>query len=116
MTGNDAETLYRRWIDQVWAGESVPADLVSDDFVGHWPDRDVHGRDELADIVDQTRRMFDRLDFEIVLGPLTDGDLLAGRWRGVGRHAAGEVTFTGNDILRLHRGRIAEYWTGTSAG
>jgi hypothetical protein len=113
---NDANTLYHRWIGEIWAGEPVPADLVADEFVGHWPDRDVHGRDELAAIIDQTRRMFDRLDFEVVLGPLIDGDLLAGRWSGVGTHAGGEVVFAGNDILRLANGRIVEYWTGTSSG
>ncbi|MGE2718070.1 ester cyclase [Mycolicibacterium litorale] len=113
---NDAETLYRRWIGEVWAGEPIPADLVSDDFVGHWPDRDVHGRDGLAAIIDQTRKMFDHLRFEVVVGPLSDGELLAGRWRGTGSQPTGQVGFTGNDILRIRDGRVVEYWTGTSAG
>ena len=112
----DAVSLYRRWIGEVWAGEPIPGDLVADGFVGHWPDREVRGRAELAAIIGQTRQMFGSLDFEIVLGPLVDGHFVAGRWRGVGRHDDGEMRFTGNDILRLEHGRVAEYWTGTSSG
>jgi hypothetical protein len=113
---HDAHTVFARWIDEVWAQARIPDDLVAEDFVGHWPDRDVHGRDGLAAVLEQTHGMFDALEFRIVLGPLSDGDLLAGRWTGVGRHADGEARFFGNDILRLRDGRIAEYWTGTSGG
>ncbi|MCT7659165.1 ester cyclase [Mycobacterium deserti] len=111
-----AEKLYRRWIHEVWAGQPIAADLVADDFVGHWPGRDVHGPAELAAIIGETLNMFRELTFEIELGPLTDGDLMAGRWIGVGQHASGEARFFGNDILRIADGRIAEYWPGTSAG
>ncbi|MBO0678338.1 nuclear transport factor 2 family protein [Mycolicibacterium sp. S2-37] len=113
---HDAGTVFRRWIGEVWSQARVPADLVAENFVGHWPDRDVHGRDELAAIVEQTRNMFDSLEFDIVLGPLADGDLLAGRWTGAGRHDGGDIRFNGNDILRMEGGLIAEYWTGTSSG
>jgi hypothetical protein len=58
------------------------------------------------------------LDFAIQVGPLRDGDLVAGRWIGIGRGPDGPVSFTGNDILWLTGDgqRFAEYWTGTSAG
>jgi hypothetical protein len=58
------------------------------------------------------------LDFEIEIGPLSDGDWVAGRWVGKGRSEDGPVSFTGNDILRLDGDgeRFAEYWTGTSTG
>ncbi|WP_375489267.1 ester cyclase [uncultured Mycobacterium sp.] len=108
--------LYRRWIEELWAGRPVAPELVTDDFVGHWPDRDVHGPSELAAIVEQTRNMFAELTFAVQVGPLVDGDMLAARWVGTGRSGTQEVTFTGNDILRLASGKIAEYWTGTSAG
>jgi hypothetical protein len=106
--------IFQRWIDEVWSAARVSDDLVADDFVGHWPDRDVRGRDELAAIVRTTREMFDELTFQIELGPLRDGDYVVGRWTGVGRLQTGETRFTGNDILRLDGERIAEYWTGTS--
>ncbi len=43
----DSQALYERWICGLWAGERIAEDLVSEDFVGHWPTHDVHGPDEL---------------------------------------------------------------------
>jgi hypothetical protein len=108
--------MYRRWIEELWAGRPIAAELVSDDFVGHWPDRDVHGPAELQAIIDETRNMLQHLTFEITLGPFVDGEFLSGRWVGRGRIGDTDVTFTGNDILRVTDGRFVEYWTGTSAG
>ncbi|KQH77236.1 polyketide cyclase [Mycobacterium gordonae] len=114
----DVETLYQRWISELWAGQPVAAEIVTDDFVGHWPDREVHGPDELTQIIEQTRNMLKELTFDIELGPLHDGDLVAGRWVGSGESPDGPVRFTGNDILRLTDDgqRFAEYWTGTATG
>ena len=108
--------MYKRWIEELWSGRSVAAELVSDDFVGHWPGRDVRGPAELQQIIEQTRNMFDGIEFRIEVGPIVDGDLVAGRWVGHGRSSDGDVTFTGNDILRVADGRFVEYWTGTSGG
>lgn len=112
------QALYGRWINELWTGRPVAAEIVTEDFVGHWPDRDIHGPAELEQIVQQTRNMFADLAFAIAIGPLRDGDLVAGRWVGEGRGPDGPVSFTGNDILRLggDGARFAEYWTGTSAG
>ncbi|GFG63127.1 hypothetical protein MKUB_06170 [Mycobacterium kubicae] len=110
--------LYERWITELWAGRPIAAEIVTADFVGHWPNRDVHGPAELERIVEETRNMASDLSFRIELGPFGDGDLVAGRWVGTGRGPEGPVSFTGNDILRLAGDgqRFAEYWTGTSAG
>ncbi|OBB96206.1 ester cyclase [Mycobacterium sp. 852002-30065_SCH5024008] len=112
------QALYTRWITELWAGRPVGSEIVTDDFVGHWPDRDVHGPEELQQIVEETRNMMADLTFAIELGPLSEGDLVAGRWVGTGHGPDGPVSFTGNDILRLAGDgrRFAEYWTGTSAG
>ncbi len=64
------KALYQRWINELWAGKPVAAELVSGDFVGHWPTRDVHGPDELQAIVDETQKMFSDLTFTIEIGPL----------------------------------------------
>jgi hypothetical protein len=109
-------TLYERWINELWAGQPVAAELVADDFVGHWPDRDVHGPAELQAIIDETQKMFSDLTFTLEIGPLVDGDLVAGRWVGTGTTEDGPMRFTGNDILRVANGRFVEYWTGTSTG
>jgi hypothetical protein len=110
------KALYERWINELWAGKPVAAEVVSADFVGHWPDRDVHGPAELQAIVDETHTMFSELEFTIEIGPLVDGDLVAARWIGTGATDDGPARFTGNDMLRFADGRFVEYWTGTSSG
>jgi hypothetical protein len=110
------KALYERWINELWAGKPVAAEVVSADFVGHWSDRDVHGPAELQAIVDETHTMFSELEFTIEIGPLVDGDLVAARWIGTGATDDGPARFTGNDMLRFADGRFVEYWTGTSSG
>jgi hypothetical protein len=111
------QALYDRWITELGAGRPIAAEIVTEDFVGHWPDHDVHGPNELQQTVQQTRNMMADLNFAIQIGPLPDGDLVAGRWVGTGRGPDGPVSFTGNDILRRTGDgqRLAKYWTGTSA-
>ncbi|MGQ9352551.1 MULTISPECIES: ester cyclase [Mycobacteriaceae] len=109
-----AKMLYKRWIDELWAGQPIASEVVSDDFVGHWPDRDVCGPAELHAIIKQTHDMIADLRFTIEIGPIVEGDLVAGRWVGVGKTDDGPMRFTGNDILRCADGRFVEYWTGTS--
>ncbi|UXA14337.1 ester cyclase [Mycobacterium sp. SMC-8] len=108
------QRLYQRWIRELWAGESIAAELVSPDFVGHWPTRDVHGPDELQAMVDETRAALKELLFVVEVGPITDGDLVAARWIATGSGRDGPARFTGNDLLRVANGRIVEYWNGTS--
>ncbi len=112
------KTLYERWITELWAGKPIAAEIVTGDFVGHWPDRDVRGPDELQQMIQQTRNMVSELTFAVEIGPLRDGDFVAARWVGTGRGPDGAVSFTSNDILRLATDgqRFTEYWTGTSSG
>ena len=77
------KALYGRWINELWAGKPVAAEIVTDDFVGHWPDREVHGPDELQAIIAETRNMLANLTFAIELGPLDR--------RRHGRRAAGSA-------------------------
>ena len=50
------KALYRRWLDELWGGYRIAEELVSPDFVGHWPTRDVHGPTELQKVVDNTQK------------------------------------------------------------
>lgn len=109
-----SQRLYQRWINGLWAGERIAADLVSPDFVGHWPTRDIHGPAELQAMVDETRAALKELLFVVEVGPIIDGDLVAARWIATGATSAGPARYTGNDLLRIANGRIVEYWTGTS--
>jgi hypothetical protein len=95
---------------------ALAAELVSDDFVGHWPNRDVRGPGELQAMIDETQAMVSDLMFVVEIEPIVDRDLVAARWIGTGTTADGPARFTGNDILRFADGRFVEYWTGTSAG
>jgi hypothetical protein len=63
------EALYDRSITELWAGRPIPADIVTEHFVGHWPDRDVHGPDELHQTVQKTRNMVADFNFAIEIGP-----------------------------------------------
>lgn len=114
MNASSAKALYERWINELWAGDPVAAQIVSPDFVGHWPNREVHGPDELQSVIAETHDMLRDLTFAIELGPIVDGDMVAGRWVGSGNSPDGPMKFTGNDILRIEGDRFAEYWTGTS--
>ncbi|MBY4108363.1 nuclear transport factor 2 family protein [Rhodococcus fascians] len=106
--------LYRRWIEELWSGRlETAADLVAPDFVGHWPGQEVHGPDGVAAIIGETRGMFDDPNFEIVVGPLVDGDLVAARWVGTGTGPEGSTSFVGNDILRVVDEQFVEYWVAT---
>jgi hypothetical protein len=109
--------LYRRWIDELWGGDlAVAEEIVAEDFAGHWPDREVSGREELVAMIRETREMFTELRLSIEVGPIAERDLLAGRWVGGGRTAEGEMRLFGNDLLRVEGGRLAEYWVASWAG
>jgi len=113
----DSRDLYRRWLDELWAGRlDVAGELVTSDFVGHWPEADVHGPAGLTALVAQTREMFDELTFALEVGPLVDGDLVAARWTGTGSTPQGSISFFGNDLLRVADRRFAEYWPASSSG
>ncbi|MGH3538785.1 MAG: nuclear transport factor 2 family protein, partial [Pseudonocardiaceae bacterium] len=55
------------------------------------------------------------MDGERDVGPIAEGDLVAGRWTGVGVTPDGEhMHFFGNDILRARDGRFVEHWVASS--
>jgi hypothetical protein len=111
---NDPRNLYRRWLLELWHGDlAVAAEVLTEDFTGHWPDREVNGRAALAELIRQTREMFSELRFELALGPLVEGDLVAARWTGVGRADGRETKLLGHDLLRVERDRFAEYWVAS---
>lgn len=117
MPSTETELLYRRWIEDLWNGDLDSAsEIVAEDFVGHWSDRDIHGRDELTTLIAGAREMLVELKFRIEVGPIIDGDFVAGRWAGQGESPDGPISFLGNDILRVRDGRFVEFWVASSAG
>jgi len=62
MAATSTHDLYRRWLGELWNGSpSAAQNLVSDDSVGHWPDREVRGATELAAVIGETQDMFSTL-------------------------------------------------------
>ncbi|SFP88505.1 SnoaL-like domain-containing protein [Amycolatopsis arida] len=106
---------YENWLHGLWNTdpaelERLAPDVVSADFIGHWPGRTVHGPAELAEVIRQGRAMVDDMRFEIVVGPVAQGDLVAARWVGRGRYEGRPVEFHGHDLLRVAGDRFVEYW------
>jgi hypothetical protein len=100
--------VYERWLFGLWHGDyAVAEELIADGFVGHWPDREVQGREELVDLIRSTREMFGSLTFRLELGPFGE-ELVAARWAGEGVDP--DMRLLGHDLLRVVDGRIAEYW------
>lgn len=115
------DKLYERWLLEMWAGDfGLARELVTPDFVGHWPGQDVHGAEELIDILRQGHAPFEGVTVTLDVGPIVDGNQVAARWTFSGRYKGGmpgatvpegtDVSFTGHDVLRAEDGRFAEYW------
>ncbi len=75
----DARRRYERWLYELWttADRQLGAELVTDDFVGHWPDRTVHGVDGLVAITRESLSLFTDVTTSTDVGPVVDGDLVA---------------------------------------
>ncbi|MBW4715764.1 nuclear transport factor 2 family protein [Saccharothrix obliqua] len=110
----DSVDLYRRWIEELWCGAvGVAEEVVADGFVGYWPARTVRGRGELVGLISSTHSMLGPLSFAVEVGPIAQGPLVAGRWRGRGWRDDEAVEFVGNDILRVADGKFVEYWVAS---
>ncbi|HEX4814834.1 MAG TPA: ester cyclase, partial [Nonomuraea sp.] len=113
--------LYERWLLDMWNGDFALAhDLVTPDFVGHWPTTDVHGPDGLMEALRQGHAPFADVTVTLDVGPLSHGDQVAARWTFSGSYRGGlpgvtapagtRVSFSGHDILRAANGKFTEYW------
>ncbi|WP_327090663.1 ester cyclase [Nonomuraea sp. NBC_01738] len=108
---------YESWLLEMWNGDfGLAHDLVTPDFVGHWPDLDVHGAAELIRILEQGHAPFEDVRVTLDVGPIVQGDLVAARWTFAALFRRRHVSFSGHDILRAAGdGRFAEYWVVSDA-
>jgi hypothetical protein len=125
MSDADARKLYRRWMHELWrtGARELAGQLVTPDFVGHWPGREVSGPDGLAEAIGQALALFTEVTTAIEVGPIVDGDLVAARWRFEGAYRGGmpgatapvgtPATLRGADVLRIADRRFAEYWVSS---
>jgi hypothetical protein len=125
---HQGRALYRRWLLELWAGDlEVAEEILTADFLGHWPDQDVHGPIGAAEAVRAGRSPFDDIRLTLDVGPITGGDKVAARWTfhaayqgglpGATVPAGARVAFSGMDILRIDpaSGKFAEYWVVADA-
>jgi predicted ester cyclase len=117
----DANTLYRRWLFEAWAGDyDVLREILAPGFTGHWPGMDVDGPDGAAEQIRRSHAYFSDIACTLDVGPIADGDLLAARWTFHGSYRGGipgataepgtRTSFPGHDVFRVDGGRLAEYW------
>jgi predicted ester cyclase len=126
----DLRQLYRHWMLELWNGDlSVATEIVTGDFVVHQARADgasseeTRGPEAVVRMVREGHAPFDGLTFEIEVGPVVEGDMVAARWVGRGRYRGGlpgatapagtPVAFGGMDLLRARDGRFAEYWVSS---
>jgi predicted ester cyclase len=126
----DLRRLYRRWMLELWNGDlAVAGELVTDDFIIHQARADgaasegPRGPEALVQMVREGHAPFEELTFDIEVGPVVEGDMVAARWVGRGRYRGGlpgataaagtPVLFGGIDLLRARDGRFAEYWVSS---
>ena len=127
---SDLRRLYRRWMLELWNGDlAIAGELVTDDLVIHQARADgaasegPRGPEALVQLVREGHAPFEELTFDIEVGPVVEGDMVAARWVGRGRYRGGlpgatapagtPVAFGGIDLLRAEGGRFAEYWVSS---
>lgn len=124
MSDADVSRLYERWLYELWpsADRALADELVTPEFVGHWPDQDVHGAAGLVAMIEQSLALFADITTSIDVGPIVDGDLVAARWTFRGTYQGGmpgatavgtSATLRGADVFRVSHGRLSEYWVSS---
>jgi predicted ester cyclase len=132
MSAADHKALWEPWGD-LWNGNlALTEEIIAPDFVAHAApitgtgSDEVHGRVGLQGWIQGIRAAIPDLHFTTQVGPLADGDFVAGRWAARGTYRGGmpgaaatavgaTVTFTGTDTLRVVNGQIAEYWANADS-
>ena len=115
---NGNKEIVRRVLEEIWEDPGVADELVSSDYVGHDPARPdpIRGPQGVKDNASDYRNAFEGARI-IVKDQIAEGDVVASRWEGRGRHT-GElmgVPPSGNDVVvegfvfsRVRDGKIVE--------
>ena len=118
---NGNKEIVRRVLEEIWEDPGVADELVSSDYVGHDPARPdpIRGPQGVKDNARDYRNAFEGARI-IVKDQIAEGDVVASRWEGRGRHT-GElmgIAPTGKDVVveginfsRIKDGRVVEEWS-----
>jgi predicted ester cyclase len=121
-----SKNLWRPWL-ALWNGDlAIANQLIAPSFVAHFAPvgsspGEVHGPEGLTGWISGILAAFTGHRFEMTVGPLAEGTLVAGRWvfratyqggiPGSATDAVGTaVEYAGIDILRVEDEQIVEYW------
>jgi predicted ester cyclase len=123
MDTAELESMYRRWLSEVW-GEGradVASELIADDVIDHNPyPGQPPGLEGHNWAVAMVRRAFPDLCFTANV-VVCDGQFVAGRWTMTGTNTGTfdlfglpptgrPVSMTGQEIFRAVNGKFAESW------
>lgn len=126
MTASANKALWTPWVE-LWNGNLAIADeIIAPNFVAHFSPAgnspaEIRGPEGLKAWIGGAVAAFPDHSFTTTVGPLAEGDLVAGRWvfratyaggiPGASPDAVGQpVEYEGADLFRVADGRIAEYW------
>jgi len=121
MSVEDNKAIARRWLNEVWGkGDmAVADDLYAADVIDHNPNPgQADGIEGQKAAVLDVRAAFPDMSFniDVLVG---EGDKVVDRWTMTGTHTGemmgspatgNKVVMTGQDILRIENGKIAEIW------
>jgi predicted ester cyclase len=113
--------IVRRAVEEPWGNPNVLDQLLSSDYVGYDPalPEPVRGIESAKDNVNQYRSAFEGAQIT-VKEQIAEGDLVATRWEGRGRHtreimgiapSGKDVVVSGLTLSRLANEKIVEEWT-----
>jgi predicted ester cyclase len=120
MTPTNKEVV-RRALEEPWRDMSVIDELVDSSYVGYDPasPEPLRGPQGVKENLNQYLSAFEGANI-IVKDQIAEGDLVASRWEGRGKHTGEimgtaptgrEVVVSGLTLSRLENGRIVEEWT-----
>ena len=128
----DMQQLWSQWSD-LWNGDlAIANQIIAPSFVAHFAPagnttpENVHGPDGVAGWISQSFAAYSTYSVTTIVGPIIDGNMMAGRWTISGTHqgkaagaipptpaAGNDVFFDGTDMLRVEGGQLVEYWVSS---
>jgi predicted ester cyclase len=115
------KAIVRRAWEEPWRNLDVLDELVSSGYVGHDPalPEPIRGVQGAKDNFNQYRSAFEGAQIT-VKEQIGEGDFVASRWEGRGRHTGElmgtaptgkDVVVSGQTLSRVENGKIVEEWT-----
>ena len=113
--------VVRRALEEPWRNPDVLDELVSNGYVGYDPSspQPLRGPQGAKEFVETYRSAFEGAQIT-VKEQVAEGDLVATRWEGRGRHTGDlmgvaptgrDVVVSGTTVSRVENGKIVEEWS-----